>query len=87
MIRKPFKVRILTALALGELTQRQLAMMLSTGVRTIEQELVIARKHGYVRTARFEIVRRRRPQGAIHIAHYALTLQGQSAARRLLCQS
>lgn len=85
MMRKPFKVRILTALALGELTQRQLAMMLSANPRIIERELTVARKHGCVHTSRFEIIRLRK--NGKRIAHYALTPLGKSIARRFICQS
>lgn len=81
----PLKVRILTALWLGELSIKQLSMMLNSNVRTIEIEIAIARKRGDIRTTRVVIKRRR--DHAVYIGYYTLTEQGFNYARKIVCQS
>lgn len=81
---KPYKVRVLTALLLGELTQRQLSLMLSTHVRVIDIELQNARLHGLIRTSHFIL---RKSDQNRWIAYYTLTPKGHAIAKELICQS
>lgn len=83
--KMPLKIRILTALWLGELSIKQLSLMLDSSVRTIEIELSHARKRGDIRTARIDMQRRRRH--GVPVGYYTLTEQGFNYARKIVCQS